>query len=292
MLKSSKYENIIHKIFIIFIVIWTLLPLYWLGVMSVTPQRYTTGSSTPALTPVEANLDSFSSILRGEVEEDRVLSRHLPVDEFRAGVKNSTIISLVSVLLGLVIGSLAAYSLVRLKFPGFRIIFIIILISRMIPHITLAIPMYSVFQNLGVLDTYIPLIVMYTGFATAFTVLIMGNYFKMLPVELIEAARIDGCSHLGAFARIVLPTAAPGLVSVVAAVFITVWGEFLYALLYTSSIQSRTLPIVISMFVGEFGIDYQLIAASLIISILPPVLMVLFLQKFIISGLTAGSVKG
>jgi multiple sugar transport system permease protein len=162
----------------------------------------------------------------------------------------------------------------------------------MIAPITLAIPLFSVFRMLGVLDTYIPLIVMYTAFGVGWATLIMRNYLSLLPFELEEAARIDGCSRLGALVRIILPVAAPGLVSVGIVTFLLCWGEFLFALLFTNSNAARTMPIVVTMFVGEFGVEYNMIAAALVLGIIPPIVVALVFQRYIVAGLTSGAMKG
>jgi multiple sugar transport system permease protein len=285
----SGWQKLLHRLFIVVIVAVVALPLYWLVLMSVTPQVHLAGTRTPTMVPIDASLDAYSRLVNPEA---RAGSRFSPAASFRRSMLNSTVVSLVSTILALVIGTLAAYSMARLRPPAGRIWFMLILGSYMIAPITLAVPLFTVFRNLGVLDTYVPLIVMYTAFGLGWSTLIMRNYFSLLPSELEDAARIDGCSRLGSLVRVVLPIATPGLVSVGIVTFLLSWGEFLYALLFTNSNAARTMPIVVTMFVGEFGVEYNMIAAALVLGIIPPVVVALLFQRYIVAGLTAGSVKG
>lgn len=280
-----------HRAFIILIILWILVPIYWLGIMSVTPQRYIAGTRTPTMRIVEPTFEAYRNLLFPDLEEIRPeIAR--PSIMFRRGAINSTIVASVSTFLGLFFGSLAAYALARLTFKGKGVVHIFILGSRLIAAISIAIPLFVIFRRLGWLDTYLPLIAVYSIFNMAWATLIMQNYYRMIPHEMEEAARCDGCSRFSAFWRIVVPTAAPGLVSVAIICFVLSWGEFLYSLLFTMTEQSRTLPVIISMFVGEFAVSYRYIAASILLGILPPVILALIFQRFIISGLTSSAVKG
>lgn len=285
----AGWQKIIHRGFVLLIVLSILVPLYWLVVMSVTPQVHLAGIPNPTMWPKDVTLRAFTSLLDLGTN---VGSRFSPAAAFKQSLLNSTIVSVVSTVLAVIFGTLAAYSFARLRLPHKRLWFFLVLGSYMIAPITLAIPLFSVFRQLGVLDTYTPLIIMNTAFGVGWSTLIMRNYFQLLPLELEEAARIDGCNRLQALVRVVLPIATPGLVSVAIVTFLLSWGEFLYALLFTSSTASRTMPVVVSMFVGEFGVDYTMIAAALVIGILPPIVVALSFQRYIVAGLTAGAVKG
>lgn len=285
----TGWQKIIHRGFVLLIVLSILVPLYWLVVMSITPQVHLAGTPNPTMWPKDVTLRAFTSLLDLGTNMG---SRFSPTAAFKQSLLNSTIVSVVSTALAVVFGTLAAYSFARLRLPYKRLWFFLVLGSYMIAPITLAIPLFSVFRQLGILDTYTPLIIMNTAFGVGWSTLIMRNYFQLLPLELEEAARIDGCNRLQALVRVVLPIATPGLVSVAIVTFLLSWGEFLYALLFTSSTASRTMPVVVSMFVGEFGVDYTMIAAALAIGILPPIIVALSFQRYIVAGLTAGAVKG
>jgi multiple sugar transport system permease protein len=285
----SGWRKLAHRTFILLIVATVLLPLYWLVLISITPQVHLAGTPTPAMLPTEPTGKAYANLLNPAATAG---SRFSPAASFRSSLLNSTVVAIVSTVLSLVFGTLAAYSMTRLKPAGGPLWFALILGSYMIAPITLAIPLFSVFRTMGVLDTYVPLIVMYTAFGVGWATLIMRNYFSLLPFELEEAARIDGCSRLGALMRVILPIATPGLVSVGIITFLLCWGEFLFALLFTNSEAARTMPVVVAMFVGEFGVEYNMIAAALVLGIAPPVIVALVFQRYIVAGLTTGAIKG
>ena len=291
-LKGKK--KLFHRFAIVLFCIWILLPIFWLGIMSITPQRYIAGTRYPAMLPVEPSLDAYKALLiPGSIDADQISSEvERPLRLFRRSIINSTIIASISAVLGVLLGVTTAYSLCRFKFFGKRFTYILILGSRLIAAISLAIPLFSLFRDWGILDSYLPLIFLYVVFNMCWATLIMQNYFAMLPEQLEEAALIDGCSRFSAFVRVVIPAAAPGIVSVLIITFLFSWGEFLYALLFTMSDAARTIPIALSMFIGEHEVAYRLLAASLLLSVIPPVTMAIIFQKYIISGLTASAVKG
>ncbi len=283
------WGKLAHRVAIVLILLAVLVPFYWLTVISVTPQRHIAGRPIPSMVPTEASFIAYSQLL-GFTE---VVGRQgqIAAAMFTRSLFNSVVVAGCSTLLALFFGVLAAYALSRLRFPGKQTSYAMILGSRLLAQITLAVPMFTIFRHLGILDTYLPMIIMNTSFCMAWVTLIMSNYFDMISSEMEEAARVDGCTRFGAFFRVLLPMAVPGIVSVALISFLLAWGEFLYALLFTSSISARTMPVVVAMFVGQYAIEYRLLAASLVLGILPPVLIALFFQRFIVSGLTQGGVK-
>lgn len=282
--------KVVHRLIILFIIVAVLLPFYWIGVMSVTPQRYIAGRTIPSMVPREFSLIAYSQVL-GFREVEATQGRRAAM-MFRRSLLNSVVVASSSTLLALIFGILAAYALSRLHFPGKNATYALILGSRLLAQITLAVPMFAIFRMLGILDTYLPLIIMNTSFCMAWVTLIMGNYFNMIDSDMEAAARVDGCTRIGAFWRVLLPMARPGIISVMLISFLFAWGEFLYALLFTSSISARTMPVVISMFLGQFAIEYRLLAAGIVVGVMPPVLLALIFQRFIVSGLTQGGLKG
>lgn len=287
--RLTGWRRIGHRVVIALIVLWTVVPVYWLVVMSVTPQVHLAGTRTPTMVPRDVSFTAYETLLNPDAQ---TTSRFSPAAFFRRALLNSTLISLIATLIALSIGTLAAYSLVRLHVPGSNALFFLILASYMIAPITLAIPLYSAFRTLGWLDTYQALIAVYVAGGVGWATMIMRNHFQMIPQEIEDSARIDGCSRLRVLVAIILPISVPGLVSVGLVIFLLSWGEFLFALLFTQSEAARTLPVVVTMFVGEFGVDYPTMAAALLISVLPPAAAALVFSKYIVSGLTAGAVKG
>ncbi len=286
----SGWIKVVHRLIVGLVVVAILLPFYWIFIMSVTPQRYIAGQAIPAMIPQEVSFEAFFQVL-GLVEVEASQAQRAAM-MFRRSLFNSIVVAGVSTILALIIGIMAAYALSRLDFPGKGASYVLILGSRLLAQITLAVPMFTIFEMLGILDTYLPLIIMNTSFCMAWVTLIMDNYFDMIDSDMEDAARVDGCTRFGAFWRVLLPMARPGIISVMLISFLFAWGEFLYALLFTSSMAARTMPVVLSMFLGQFAIEYRLLAAGLVLGVMPPVILALLFQRFIIQGLTQGGIKG
>jgi multiple sugar transport system permease protein len=211
---------------------------------------------------------------------------------FRAALVNSTIVASATVAISMTIGVFGAYAFARVRFRLARASLLLFLSTYMIPPIALVIPMYLIMVKLHLLDTRLGLIVVYCSFATPFVLWIMGNYFQTIPRELEDAARVDGCTRIGALFRVILPLALPGLLSTALFAFLIAWDEFLYALIFTSTDASKTIPVAIAEFTGRFTTDFGLQAAGGIIAAVPPVLIALVFQRYIVGGLSAGAVKG
>ncbi len=166
------------------------------------------------------------------------------------------------------------------------------LIAYMLPPIALLIPLYLVLAQLELLDSLVGLVLVYSSFTTPFVLWIMTNQFLALPAELEDAARVDGCSRLGALVRVVLPVARPGLFATMMFTFLLAWDEFLYALIFTSTPDAKTVPVAIAEFTGRYSVDFGLVAAGGVLATLPPLLLALVFQKYVVSGLAASAVKG
>ena len=205
---------------------------------------------------------------------------------------NSFIVASAVVLLNLLVGVPAAYAMAKIRFRGRQASIYGILATRVIPDIALVVPFFLFIRNLGLLDTLTSLIVTYLAITVPFSVFILINYFESLPDELDKAARVDGCSRWQAMTKVFLPLAAPSLVAVILFAFLASWNEFLLALMFTQTPQSQTLPIVIASFTSDFTISFSFINAAGVLAVVPPVLLALLFERYIVSGLTAGAVKG
>ena len=192
----------------------------------------------------------------------------------------------------LLFGSLAAYALVRVPFRYNRTVLVSILGTRMIPEVSLVIPLFILAARAGITDKPIVLILTYLSFSLPFAIWLLAAFFQTIPVELEDAARIDGCSRLGTLFKVILPISSPGLVSTALFVFLLSWDEFFYALIFTSSLSAKTVPVALAEFVGRYVTDINAMMAGGILAALPPVLLALLFQRYIVSGLTAGAVKG
>lgn len=218
--------------------------------------------------------------------------------DFLRFVLNSAIVSSVTMLVAMFLATMAAYALVRFNFPGNKTFSISILATQMIPQIMYLIPIFLVFSwvgselNFPLVGTLRGLIFLYSAFFTPFTIWILRSFFASIPVELEEAARIDGCNSFQVFYKIVFPLAIPGIIATGIYTFLTAWDELMFAWIMLSESSSQTIPAGIRLFVGNFQNRYDLMMAAATIATLPPLVLFFLLQKHIVKGLTAGAVKG
>ena len=203
---------------------------------------------------------------------------------------NSVLATSGATVLSLVLATPAAFGLVYFRFPGRNAVADWILSTRMMPPIAAAVPLFVIFRSVGLLDTIPALIIAYASFNLPFAIWVTMSFFRKLPGEVVEAARLDGCSWVDVLLRIAIPMSLGGLATVATFVFIFSWNEFLLALFLTTQ-TSRTFPIVISSFISTGKVYWDLIAASSVIQCIPPVVFTLFMQKRLVSGLTMGAVK-
>lgn len=206
--------------------------------------------------------------------------------------KNSVIVAVSTTIVTLFIAIFFSYGLSRFKFRG-RILFLnSLLVSQMFPLVLLIIPIFAIFIKLNLIDSYLSLIIAYCTFAIPFATLMMKSYFDGIPKDMEEAAFIDGCTPVSAIFRVVIPLAAPGIAAVGLFSFILSWQEFIFALTLTNSDHMRTLPVGISLMVGNREVLWgQLMAASTMVTA-PVVIVFIYFQKYLISGMTMGGVKG
>jgi multiple sugar transport system permease protein len=211
---------------------------------------------------------------------------------FAAALLNSVKIASAVTVICIVIGSLAAYTLVRIPFKFNRAIQMGILGTRMIPEVSLVIPLFIVASSLELINKPSVLIIAYLSFALPYAIWMMAAFFQTVPIELEEAARLDGCTRLGILIRVVMPISVPGLISTAMFVFLLAWDEFFYALIFTSTLAAKTAPVAIAEFVGRYVVNITGMMAGGILAALPPVILGLIFQRYIVSGMTAGAVKG
>jgi multiple sugar transport system permease protein len=259
------------------IVLFCLFPFYWLLNISLK-----TGSdlSSADIFPPNPSLENYKSIFE--------------LESFRRSLVNSAIVSLVTTLIGVVVGSFAAYALARLKMRFKFPLLALVLSITTFPQIAIAAPLFRLWSDIGLYNTLIGLIIPYLTFALPLSIYILVSFFREIPRDLEEAALVDGATNFQAFRKVVVPLAAPGLATTAILTFITAWNEFLLASTLTSSQNARTVPVAISQFTGSSQFEVPLgtqSAASVVISI-PLIVLVLLFQKRIVAGLTAGAVKG
>jgi multiple sugar transport system permease protein len=234
--------------------------------------------------PSHVSLARYESIFRPGTNDSAAA--------FRAGVVNSAVVAASTVAISLAVGVFGAYAFARLRFRFQRAVLLLFLSTYMLPPIAIVIPLYLILVRLHLLDTRVGLIVVYCSFVTPFVLWILSGHFRAIPADLEDAARIDGCTRLGALFRVILPIARPGLLATVLFGFLIAWDEFLYALIFTSSTASKTIPVAIAEFQGRFTVDFGLVAAGGILASIPPLAIAFVFQRYIVSGLASGAVKG
>ncbi len=216
---------------------------------------------------------------------------------FKITLKNSFIVASSVTIISLLVGSLAAYALSRLRMPLRSALLIGIMGTRMIPEVSLVIPLYILAAQVRLFDkpllnTPYVLILTYLTFTLPFAIWLMAAFFDTIPIELEDAALIDGASRLRTLFTIILPISAPGLVSTALFIFLSAWDEFFFALIFTSTVAAKTVPVAIAEFTGRYVSDVGAMMTGGVLAAIPPVLLSLIFARYIVSGLTAGAVKG
>ncbi|HVO41103.1 MAG TPA: carbohydrate ABC transporter permease [Aggregatilineales bacterium] len=261
------------------------LPIAWLFISSISTRAELL--ATPLRwVPENPDFQNYADILFPTEETSQVART------FRVTLQNSLLVASSVTAISLFVGSLASYALVRIRFRFQRVLLIGILGTRMIPEVSLVIPLYIIASRLKLLNTPYVLIITYLSFALPFVIWLMSSFFETVPVELEESARIDGCTRLGILFRIVLPISTPGLVSTGLFVFLAAWDEFFFSLIFTSTVAAKTVPVAIAEFAGRHAIDIPAMMSGGVLAALPPVILALLFQRYIVRGMTAGAVKG
>lgn len=278
-------QRALFWLLIVFILLYTLFPFYWAIVSSLTydSQLFNTPAS---YWPSAIDWSHYQYVLRN--------------DDFIRALQNSAIVSVGTVAIALLIGSLAAYALGRMQFRGRTAVLYIVLSMTMFPGVAIIGSLFLMIRGEWLLNTpniyntRIALIITYLIFTLPFTIWVMTQFFKAMPGELEEAALVDGAGPMRVFWQILLPLAAPGLVTTGLLAFIAAWNEFLFALTFTNNYNARTVQVAISQFAGrsEFELPYANRMAASVLVTLPLIILVLIFQRKILAGLTAGAVKG
>lgn len=259
------------------VVLYALVPVAWILSLSLKTQATVTDGS---FIPRELTLDNYRGIFR--------------TSEFTRALVNSIGIGLITTVIAVILGTMAAYAVARLDFPGKKVLVGMSLLIAMFPQISLVSPLFDSERKVGLFDTWPGLILPYITFALPLAIYTLSAFFREIPWELEKAAKMDGATPAQAFRRVVAPLAAPGIVTTAILVFIFAWNDFLLAISLTSTERSRTVPAAIANFTGssQFEEPTGSIAAAAMVITIPIILFVLFFQRKIVAGLTAGAVKG
>jgi multiple sugar transport system permease protein len=275
--RRERRKRILLWVAVVLIMIFCLFPFYWLINTSLKTGQ---DLSSAKIFPPDPSLDNYKSIF-----ED---------SNFTTALRNSVIVSGITTVLALVIGSFAGYALARLRFRGKFLMLAIILSITTFPPIAIAAPLFKFWTDLDIYDTLIGLVPPFLAFTLPLTIYVLASFFKEIPKDLSEAALVDGATHFQAFRKVVMPLAAPGLVTAGLLSFIWAWNEFLLAITLTSSPEARPVPPALAFFTGsqQFEVPLGTITAATVVVTVPLVVLVLIFQKRIVAGLTAGAVKG
>ena len=269
------------SIALVVVLLFALIPVVWLISLSLKPPDAITDQS---FIPSEFSLDNYKSLFEGGIDDS----------PFIKPLINSIGIALITTVISIVLASFAAYAIARLEFPGKRLILAGALAIAMFPPISTVGPLFDMWRTLGLYDTYPGLIIPYLTFALPLSIYILVSFFREIPRDLEQAAAVDGATPFQAFTQVIVPLAAPGVFTAAILVFIFAWNDFLFAISLTSSDASRTVPAALAFFTGESSFTQPTgsIAAAAVVVTVPIIVFVLFFQRRIVAGLTAGAVKG
>jgi len=280
-MKSNKLVKSIIVVIVLIFLILEIFPIFWIFLNSFK------GYKDIAFYPPKF---IFKPSLENYISPNELTPGAFRKSGFVKAITNSAIISFSSVFISVIIGSMAAFAIARLKIGGHGMLLVVIS-ARMLPAIVLLLPLYLIYAKLNILDTYACLIVTYTTFLLSFVIWQMVSFLKGIPIEIEESAIVDGCNLWQRYYRIVMPLAAPGLAAVGIFSFLGAWNEYLYASILTIK-DITTAPVAASQFVLDKMIPWGGLSAAASITLLPAFIFVLIIQKQMVAGLTMGSIKG
>ncbi len=272
---SSFMGASVRQLAVVFATLLSLFPVYFMAVSAFkTKSQYLANKWG---LPPSLNLDNFNVALAGE--------------KFFMRFANSAILTVGSVAISLIIACLAAYAFARAEFRGKRLLFNLILTLMVVPPVVMVVPLFVSMVRWHLVNTYEGTILIYTGLLLPFSIYLMTNFFQTIPREIVEAARIDGCSNLGVFWRIMMPLSAPAVITLIVVNALWVWNELLIALVFMQKDELKTLMVGIAALRSRNYVDIPATMAGLLIATIPIVVVYIFGQRYFIRGLTSGAVK-
>jgi len=280
-MKRGSRDYATWTVAIAVVLVFALIPVLWLISLSLKPPSAVTDQR---FIPSEVSLDNYKSLFEGGISDS----------PFIKPLINSIAIALITTVIAITLASFAAYAIARLEFPGKRLILAGALAIAMFPPISTVGPLFDMWRALGLYDTYPGLIIPYLTFSLPLAIYVLVAFVREIPWELEQAAQVDGATPFQAFRKVIVPLAAPGVFTAAILVFIFAWNDFVFAISLTSSDASRTVPAALAFFTGESSFTQPTgsIAAAAVVVTVPIIVFVLFFQRRIVSGLTAGAVKG
>jgi multiple sugar transport system permease protein len=275
--KPNIFERILKAAALAMFLIFALFPIYWIVITSFKPVK---DSVTVPIQywPKHFTFDNYISIWK--------------LTEFPTFFKNSLIVAVVTGIITVLLAILAGYSLARFKFRGKNLTLLLFLVTQMIPVVVMIVPLFILFQRIGFLDKLIGLIVPYTIISVPFCTLMIEGFFKQIPAAIEESAMIDGCSRFGALFKVIVPIMLPGIVATFVFAFLGAWNEFFFSVMFINSEAIKTIPVGISIFIQKVDVNWAMMTAAATVSMIPAIILFLFIQKYLIKGLASGAVKG
>jgi len=266
---------------IAFLLLWTLIPIYW--TLNTSLQTDAQVSARPAnYLPPTPSLHNYLTLLAGDSET---------ADSIRASIANIMVECVAATVVTVLLSTLAAYAFARMTFRGRRVLFYAVLATMAFPAYTTLIPLYKIMSWLGLVNTYTGIVLVYVSGFLPLATWILYNYMSSLPRSIEEAATMDGASRLKVLWHIVVPLARPGIVSTAIITFLFAWGQFLFPLVLSSDLSTEPLTVAIAALQGRHTVPFSLMSAAGVLAIAIPAIIALLLNRYIVSGLLAGSVK-
>jgi arabinogalactan oligomer/maltooligosaccharide transport system permease protein len=277
--RPRRVSLLLHLTLLVCAVI-AVFPVFWVAISSFKPYNEIVSSTKLSILPHTWTAHNYTHVLSAD--------NHL----FLHWLLNSVVIAVITTVVGVFLAATAAYTLSRYRFPGYRTALNSFLITQMFPAAILLVPIFNIIVKLGLLNTKTALVLAYSTVAVPFCVWMLKGYFDTIPISLEEAGRIDGLTPFGTFWRIVIPLSLPGLAVTCFYTFITAWNEFAFANIILTTNSSYTLPVGLRTYVFQFQQDWQYLTAGAVLVTIPALLVFLMAQRYLVSGLTRGGVKG
>ncbi|MDY0871004.1 carbohydrate ABC transporter permease [Dongia rigui] len=271
------------------LLVWSLGPVYWSLVTSVTPPNALV-SDQLRLWPEHMTFEHYAKLF-GATSTSQGNEVQSVWPQFSRAFINSLLTSLAATIVTVIIAAFGAWAFVRLRFPGRDSMFVLVVATLGVPAYTVMIPLYRIMIAAGLVDTYVGVTLIYVSAFLPLALWLMRSFYQSMPLSLEEAAWLDGASKLYTLVRIVLPLAGPGLVAAAILTFLSAWGQFMVPLVFSPTLATKPLTVLIPEFVTRNYVDYGLMNAAGILAIVPPVLLVIFLNRFLVQGLMAGASK-
>lgn len=290
MLRAKRWRTVLLYGVSILLIVFVLFPFYWVVRSSLMGEEDLFSRPIVWFTS-HPTLDNYRYVFTGQIPtsyEVKGLMRSRISQETRyilSALKNSTVIAVFVTLANLIFGTPAAYVFARMRFRGSVKVYQFILMSRLLPAVAIAIPYYLIIKWAGLLDTYLGLILVYSAVTLPFSVWYLTLYFRSVPASMEEAGLVDGCTRLQALRFVLAPVAAPGITAAAAFAFMAVYNEFLFGLMLTQTIKSRTMPVLIAGISTNPDVSYALLCVCITLAIIPPVVLALVLRQYITRGL-------